>query len=54
MMVGANDPRLEANKQIGQAPDDLAIKVEKLEKEVKWMRWAIIFLVVYILWKDNK
>ena len=50
MMLGAinNEPQ----KNIGEA-EALQARVDKLEKEVKFMRWAMIFLVIYIIWKDN-
>ena len=51
MMIGGinNEPQ----KNIGEA-EALQARVDKLEKEVKFMRWAMILLVIYIIWKDNK
>ena len=51
MMLGAINNAPQTN--IGDA-EALQARVDKLEKEVKFMRWAMIFLVIYIIWKDNK
>jgi hypothetical protein len=43
------------NKMLGDTgspadPND----IEKLKKEVQWMKWAIIILAAYILFIQNK
>lgn len=38
-------------KAIGAAE---ATDIDKLKAEVKWMKWAIILLVAYILYKETK
>ena len=52
MMLGGLPPRdKEEKKKIGttEAEDIAAIK-----KELKWMKWAIILLVVYIMYQHTK
>ena len=38
-------------KSIGQAETS---DIDKLKSEVKWMKWAIILLIAYILYKETK
>lgn len=52
MMIGGL-PDFKEPEKIGQTTD-LEARVQELEKQVKWQKWAIIFLVVYIIWKDYK
>jgi hypothetical protein len=52
MMLG-NLPPLE-DKKIGQEGTTTAEDIKKLQAEVKWMKWAIILLVAYILYKETK
>lgn len=43
-------------KKIGAStgtPEDPS-DIEKLKKEVQWMKWAIIILAAYILFIQNK
>ena len=53
MMLGGLPPKekKEEKKKIGttEAEDIAAIK-----KELKWMKWAIILLVVYIMYQQTK
>ena len=52
MMLGGLPPRDKGEKKkIGttEAEDIAAIK-----KELKWMKWAIILLVVYIMYQQTK
>ena len=52
MMLGGLPPRdKEEKKKIGttEAEDIAAIK-----KELKWMKWAIILLVAYVLYQQTK
>lgn len=42
----------EKAKSIG-APD-MAADHEKLKADIKWMKWAIILLIAYILYKETK
>jgi hypothetical protein len=51
MMIG-NLPPLN-DKKIGQ-DDTNAADIKKLQAEVKWMKWAIILLIAYILYKESK
>jgi hypothetical protein len=39
-------------KTIGENND--ISDIEKLKAEQKWMKWAIIFLIAYILYKETK
>lgn len=41
-------------KEIGQAPTGDPSDIEKLKKEVQWMKWAIIILAAYIIFIQNK
>jgi hypothetical protein len=50
-MIG-NLPPLN-DKKIGQ-DDTTAADIKKLQAEVKWMKWAIILLIAYILYKESK
>ena len=38
-------------KAIGETE---ASDIDKIKAEVKWMKWAIILLVAYILYKETK
>jgi len=53
MMLGGLPDFENPQKQIGQATD-MEARITELEKQVKWQKWAIIFLIVYIIWKDTK
>jgi hypothetical protein len=54
MMLG-NLPPFNNQKNIGAAPEDTSLEdIKKLQAEVKWMKWAIILLVAYILYKETK
>ncbi len=41
----------EKAKTIGQGQES---DIDKLKAEQKWMKWAIIFLIAYILYKETK
>jgi hypothetical protein len=41
------------DKKIGQ-DDTTTEDIKKLQAEVKWMKWAIILLIAYILYKESK
>jgi hypothetical protein len=54
MMLG-NLPPFSQAKNIGAAPEDTSLEdIKKLQAEVKWMKWAIILLVAYIIYKETK
>lgn len=38
-------------KNIGAAE---ASDIDKLKADLKWMKWAIILLIAYILYKESK
>jgi uncharacterized protein YciW len=43
------------NKMLGETPSPGdPSDIEKLKKEVQWMKWAIIILAAYILFIQNK
>ena len=39
-------------KKIGQT--DIEADHEKMKADLKWMKWAIILLIAYILYKESK
>jgi hypothetical protein len=52
MMLG-NMPFFTETKTIGEVPgDQVSQDIAKLKSEVKWMKWAIILLLLYILYKE--
>ena len=54
MMIGGlpNFKEMEDKaKKIGQAE---ASDIDKLKADLKWMKWAIILLIAYILYKESK
>jgi hypothetical protein len=40
--------------QLGQGATGDPSELEKLKKDVQWMKWAIIILAAYILFIQNK
>jgi hypothetical protein len=52
MMLGGLPPKdKEEKKKIGTTDaEDLAA----LKKEVKWMKWALILLIAYVLYQQTK
>ena len=53
MMLGGLPPKekAEEKKKIGTTDaEDLAA----LKKEVKWMKWALILLIAYVLYQQTK
>lgn len=54
MMLG-NLPPISEPKSIGEVPQDSHLaEMEKMKAEIKWMKWALILLVAYILYKETK
>lgn len=53
MMLG-NLPPFNQQKSIGADPDTTQEDIKKLQAEIKWMKWAIILLIAYILYKETK
>ena len=53
MMLGGLPPKekKEEKKKIGNTE---AEEIAALKKEVKWMKWAIILLVAYVLYQQIK
>lgn len=52
-MLG-NLPFFTETKTIGEVPEDqISQDIAKLKSEVKWMKWAIILLLLYILYKET-
>ena len=41
----------EENKKIGATE---AEEIAALKKELKWMKWAIILLIVYVMYQQTK
>ena len=53
-MLG-NLPPVTEPKNIGETPQDSHLaEMEKMKAEIKWMKWALILLVAYILYKETK
>jgi hypothetical protein len=42
----------EKAKKIGATEE--SNDIEALKKDLKWMKWAIILLIAYILYKESK
>ncbi len=40
--------------EIGQGGSSDPSEIEKLKKDIQWMKWAIIILAAYILFIQNK
>ena len=52
MMLGGLPPKdKEEKKKIGATEAD---EIAALKKELKWMKWAIILLIAYILYQQTK
>lgn len=52
MMLGGLPPKdKEEKKKIGNTE---AEEIAAIKKELKWMKWAIILLVVYIMYQQTK
>jgi len=53
MMLGGLPPRekKEDKKKIGATE---AEEIANLKKELKWMKWAIILLIVYVMYQQTK
>ena len=55
MMIGGlpNFKDLEEKaKKIGTTPE--SNDIDKIKADLKWMKWAIILLIAYILYKESK
>jgi len=53
-MLGNLPPFSEA-KNIGEVPQDSHLaEMEKMKAEIKWMKWALILLIAYVLYKETK
>jgi hypothetical protein len=52
-MLGGLPPKekKEEKKKIGTTE---AEDIAALKKELKWMKWAIILLIVYVMYKETK
>ena len=54
MMLGNLSPISEP-KNIGETPQDSHLaEMEKMKAEIKWMKWALILLIAYVLYKETK
>jgi hypothetical protein len=54
-MLG-NLPPFSETKNIGATPDEEShlAEMEKMKAEIKWMKWALILLIAYVLYKETK
>jgi len=51
-MLGGLPPKYkEEKKKIGATEAD---EIAALKKELKWMKWAIILLIAYVLYQQTK
>jgi len=54
MMLG-NLPPFSNAKNIGATPEESHLaEMEKMKAEIKWMKWALILLIAYVLYKETK
>jgi hypothetical protein len=54
MMLGNLSPFSET-KNIGATPEESHLaEMEKMKAEIKWMKWALILLIAYVLYKETK
>jgi len=54
MMLGGMEPKGSEKEKIGAATDaEVLARLEKLEKELQWHRWAIILLVLFIMYQQT-
>jgi len=51
MMLGGLPPKNET-KNIGETTEDLKAEIDALKKEVKWMKWAIVLLIIFALYQQ--
>ncbi len=55
MMLGGLPDFKQFQKKIeGIEETDIAADHEKIKADQKWMKWAIILLIAYILYKETK
>jgi len=53
-MLG-NLPPISEPKNIGETPEESHLaEMEKMKAEIKWMKWALILLIAYVLYKETK
>jgi hypothetical protein len=56
MMLGGLPPK-EEKQNIGATDSEVAIlktEIESLKKELKWIKWAVILLVIYAFYQQSK
>ena len=55
MMLGGLPNFKEFEEKVkGIGEPDMAADHEKIKADLKWMKWAIILLIAYILYKETK
>ena len=54
MMLGGLPDFKQFEQKAKAIGDTETSDIEKIKTEVKWMKWAIILLVAYILYKETK
>ena len=53
-MLG-NLPPISEPKNIGETLEESHLaEMEKMKAEIKWMKWALILLIAYVLYKETK
>lgn len=55
-MLGGLPPK-EEKQNIGATDSEVAIlktEIESLKKELKWIKWAVILLVIYAFYQQSK
>lgn len=53
MFLGGLPDFEEPKKKIGFTPEE-EDRIKELENQVKWMKWALILLVVYVIYQNSK
>ena len=54
MMIGGLPNFKEFEEKAKKIGAEESSDIEKLKSDLKWMKWAIILLIAYILYKETK
>jgi len=54
MMIGGMPNFKEFEEKVNNIGQSEASDIDKLKADLKWMKWAIILLIAYILYKESK
>lgn len=53
MMLGGLPDFEEPKKKMGSTPEE-DDRIKELEKQVQWMKWALILLTIYVIYQQSK